>query len=321
MRNYIIRRLALLVPTLFVVSIIVFLGIRLIPGSIVENMALEMGQRESTGGGMEVEEIEKMLGLDVPVHVQYGRWIGGIITRWDFGDSLWSQRPVIDEIASRLPITLELGFMAFCISQLVALPIGMYSAIRQDSVGDFFGRSFAIISLSLPGFWLGTMIMVFPGIWWGWSPPLSLIRFTDDPMGNLGQFIIPAALMGMAMSATTMRMLRTTMLEVLRQDYVRTAWSKGLRERVIVIRHALRNALIPVITIIAGQIPIMIGGSVIMEQIFALPGMGRLFLDSINRRDYPFVSGINILLAGFGLMLILLVDLSYAYLDPRIRYK
>jgi peptide/nickel transport system permease protein len=321
MRNYIIRRLALLVPTLFVVSIIVFLGIRIIPGSIVENMALEMGQRESTGGGMEVEEIEKMLGLDVPVHVQYGRWIGGIITRWDFGDSLWSQRPVIGEIASRLPITFELGFLAFCISQLVALPIGMYSAIRQDSVGDFFGRSFAIISLSLPGFWLGTMIMVFPGIWWGWSPPLSLIRFTDDPMGNLGQFIIPAALMGMAMSATTMRMLRTTMLEVLRQDYVRTAWSKGLRERVIVIRHALRNALIPVITIIAGQIPIMIGGSVIMEQIFALPGMGRLFLDSINRRDYPFVSGINILLAGFGLMLILLVDLSYAYLDPRIRYK
>jgi peptide/nickel transport system permease protein len=165
------------------------------------------------------------------------------------------------------------------------------------------------------------MIMVFPSIWWDWAPPLNLIRFTDDALGNLGQFIIPATLMGMAMSATTMRMLRTTMLEVLRQDYIRTAWSKGMRERVIVTRHALRNALIPVVTMIAGQIPIMIGGSVIMEQIFALPGMGRLFLDSINRRDYPFVSSINVLLASFGLVLILLVDLSYAYLDPRIRYK
>jgi peptide/nickel transport system permease protein len=310
-----------MVPTLFLVSLLVFLGIRLIPGSIVENMALEMGQRESTGGGMEVEEIERMLGLDVPVHVQYGRWIGGIITRGDFGDSLWSQRPVLDEIVTRLPVTFELGLLAFLIAQVIAIPIGIYSAIRQDTFGDFLGRTFAIINLATPAFWLATMIMVFPAIWWGWAPPVQYIRFTDDPMANLGQFLIPALLTGTAMSATTMRMLRTTMLEVLRQDYVRTAWSKGLRERVIVLRHAMRNALIPVITMISGQIPIMIGGSVIMEQIFALPGMGRLFLDAINRRDYPFISGINILLASFGLVLILLVDLSYAYLDPRIRYR
>jgi len=320
MRNYVIRRLALMVPTLFVITIVVFLSIRLIPGSAVEMMAIEMGSRESTGGQMDVAAVEKMLGMDVPLHIQYLRWVGGLV-RGDFGTSLWLKRPVLPQIVARLPVTFELGLLAFIISQCIALPIGLFSAIRQDSVGDFFGRSFAIISLSIPGFWLGTMIMVFPAIWWGWAPPLNLIRFTEDTMGNLRQFIIPGALMGMAMSATTMRMLRTTMLEVLRQDYIRTAWAKGMRERVIVIRHAMRNAMIPVITMIAGQIPIMIGGSVIMEQIFALPGMGRLFLDSINRRDYPFVSGINILLASFGLVLILLVDLSYAYLDPRIRYK
>jgi peptide/nickel transport system permease protein len=156
-----------MVPTLFLVSLLVFLGIRLIPGSIVENMALEMGQRESTGGGMEVEEIERMLGLDVPVHVQYGRWIGGIITRGDFGDSLWSQRPVLDEIVTRLPVTFELGLLAFLIAQVIAIPIGIYSAIRQDTFGDFLGRTFAIINLATPAFWLATMIMVFPAIWWG----------------------------------------------------------------------------------------------------------------------------------------------------------
>jgi len=228
---------------------------------------------------------------------------------------------VITEIISKVPVTFELGLLAFLISQIIAIPIGIYSAIRQDSVGDLLGRTFAILNLATPAFWLGTMIMVFPSIWWGWSPAMRYIPFTEDPLGNLGQFLIPAALMGTAMSATTMRMLRTTMLEVLRQDYVRTAWAKGLRERIVVIRHVMRNALIPVVTIISGQIPIMIGGAVIMEQIFSLPGMGRLFLDSINRRDYPFVSGINVLLAGFGLVLILLTDLSYAYLDPRIRYR
>jgi peptide/nickel transport system permease protein len=321
MRNYIVRRLLLMVPTLFLVSIVVFLGVRLIPGGVVETMALEMGQRtQGAGEAIDVAALERMLGLDQPFPVQYARWVGGIL-RGDFGTSLWTSRPVLQEVAARLPITLELGAMAFIIAQLVALPIGIFSAVRQDSAGDFFARSFAIVALSIPGFWLATMLMVFPAIWWGWSPPVELITFDSDPLGNLGQFIIPAGLMGMAMSATTMRMLRTTMLEVLRQDYVRTAWAKGLRERVVVLRHGMRNALIPVVTIVAGQIPIMIGGSVIMEQIFGLPGMGRLFLDSLNRRDYPFISGINILLATFGLVLILLVDLSYAYLDPRIRYR
>jgi len=320
MRNYIIRRVLLMIPTLFLVTVVVFLTVRLIPGDAMELMVTEQAQ---TVGGKEidVEAIREMLGMNVPWHTQYVNWIGGIISRGDFGDSLWTQRSVTNEIISRIPITFELGLLAFIIAQIIAIPIGIYSAVRQDSVGDFFGRTFAILNLATPAFWLGTMIMVFPSIWWGWSPPMRYIPFAEDPLANLGQFLIPAALMGTAMSATTMRMLRTTMLEVLRQDYVRTAWSKGLRERLVVTRHVMRNALIPVVTIISGQIPVMIGGAVIMEQIFSLPGMGRLFLDSINRRDYPFVSGINVMLATIGLVLILLTDLSYAYLDPRVRYK
>jgi peptide/nickel transport system permease protein len=201
------------------------------------------------------------------------------------------------------------------------LPIGIYSAIRQDTAGDFIGRSFAIICIAVPSFWLGTMVMVFPSIWWNWSPPARYITFFQDPSQNLELFIIPAILLGMSMSGTTMRMLRTTMLEVLRQDYIRTAWSKGLRERVVILRHGLKNALIPVVTVIAGQIPVMLGGAVIIEQIFNLPGMGRLFLDSIMGRDYPYVQGINVFLAVIGMFIILATDLSYAYLDPRIRYR
>jgi len=308
-----------MIPTLFLVSVVVFLTIRLIPGDVIQLMAIEMGQ-STQGEQIDFEAIREMLGMNEPIHIQYAKWMGGIF-RGDFGTSLWTQRPITDEILSRLPVTFELGLVAFIVAQVVALPIGIYSAIRQDTAGDFLGRSFAIISLSVPGFWLGTMIMVFPSIWWGWSPPMQYIPIVEDPWGNIRQFIIPGTLMGLAMSATTMRMLRTTMLEVLRQDYVRTAWSKGLRERVVVVRHAVRNALIPVITIITGQIPVMIGGAVIMEQIFALPGMGRLFLDSINRRDYPFVSAINIMLATIGMVLILLTDMSYAWLDPRVRYR
>ena len=322
MRDYIIRRLLLMIPTMLVVSMVVFLMIRLIPGSVVEIMAFRMMQSQSGGGEpVTVESIRHSLGLDLPMHVQYMDWMEGIVTRGDFGRSLWTDRPVTQEILKRAPVTFELGLLAFIIALLVALPVGVISATRQDSWMDYGGRSFAIISLATPAFWLGTMVMVFPSVWWGWSPEVELISFFENPLGNLAQFIIPAALLGTAMSAVTMRMLRTTLLEVLRQDYIRTAYSKGLKENVVVIRHAMKNAMIPVITIIGGQAFIMIGGAVIMEQIFNLPGIGRLFIDSVFQRDYPYVSGINLILASIGLLLILAQDLSYAWLDPRIRYR
>jgi peptide/nickel transport system permease protein len=211
--------------------------------------------------------------------------------------------------------------MALIIGQLIALPIGIFSALRQDKWGDYIGRSFAILCISIPGFWLATMVIVFPSIWWGYMPSIMLIPFTEDPIGNLKMFIIPALVMGMAMSGMTMRMTRTMMLEVLRQDYIRTAWAKGLGERVVVTRHALKNALIPVITVMGFQLPVLIGGTVIIEQIFMLPGMGRLLVEATLNRDYPVISGIMFLFSIILVLVNLAVDLAYGLLDPRVHYK
>jgi len=317
MRTYIIRRLLLIIPTLILASLIVFFMIRLIPGEVVDMM---VGEHEVVTK-MDRAQIEHALGLDVPVHIQYVRWVGDIVMHGSLGKSLWKQMPVTGLILTRLPVTLELGLLALIVAQLIALPIGIYSSIRQDTWGDYMGRSFAIMCIAVPGFWIGTMIMVFPALWWRWSPAVMLIRFTEDPIGNLQMFIIPAIVLGMLMSGMTMRMTRTMMLEVLRQDYIRTAWSKGLTERVVVMRHALKNALIPVITIIGFQLPVLIGGAVIMEQIFALPGIGRLMLDAIFQRDYPIVSGVMLFMAFFVLLINLGVDLTYGFLDPRVHYR
>ena len=256
----------------------------------------------------------------MPVWVQYGRWIGDIFLHGSLGESLLGRGAVKERIIERLPVTLELGLMAILIGLVIALPVGIYSAIRQDTVADFLGRSVAIIGLATPNFWLGIMVMIYPAIWWGWAPPLELVSFTEDPPGNLAVFIVPSLILGTAAAAATMRMTRTMMLEVLRQDYIRTAWSKGLRERVVVIRHAVKNALIPVVTLIGLQLPILVGGAVIMENIFNLPGLGRLLLTALNDRDYAMVSGINLFFATGVVVINLLIDLVYGILDPRVRY-
>ncbi|MBN1643576.1 MAG: ABC transporter permease [Dehalococcoidales bacterium] len=317
MGAYLVRRLVGAVVALFLVTIIVFFSVRFIPGTVVDLMVQDYNVRQPTN----IEEIEAKLGLDVPIYVQYGRWMGGIITRGDFGTSIWTGLPVLESLKNRLPISAELGVLAIIIALVLALPIGVYSAIRQDTLGDYVGRSIAIIFICAPGFWIGTMVMVFPSVWWGWAPSMQYIPFTQDPIGNLQMFSIPALILGMAMAGTTMRMTRTMMLEVLGQDYIRTAWAKGLRERTVIIRHALRNALIPVITTIGIQIPVVIGGSLILESIFNLPGMGSLMLQILTRRDYPVVSGVNLFVAAFVLVVNTVIDLTYAYLDPRIHYK
>jgi peptide/nickel transport system permease protein len=211
--------------------------------------------------------------------------------------------------------------MAIVIGLLIALPVGIYSAIRQDTAADYLGRTVAIIGMATPNFWLAIMVMIYPAIWWGWAPPMRWVPFTEDLLGNLGILIIPSLILGTASSAATMRMMRTMMLEVLRQDYIRTAWSKGLRERVVVIRHTIKNALIPVVTLIGLQLPILVGGSVIIENIFNLPGLGRLMLTALTDRDYPVISGINMFFATVVVGINLLIDLLYAYLDPRVRYE
>jgi peptide/nickel transport system permease protein len=313
---YVIRRLLLIIPTLFIVTIIVYLTARLIPGSVIDLMVAEQLLPEP----QQRQELVHELGLDIPMHIQYVHWLGDVF-RGDLGNSLWTKVPVIDEVSTRLPVSTELGLLALIIGQIIALPIGVYSAIRQDSAGDYVGRSLAIMCIAVPSFWLGTMIMVFPAIWWGWTPPMKYIPLFDDPVGNIGQFILPSIILGMVLSGTTMRMTRTMMLEVLRQDYIRTAWAKGLSERTVVMRHALKNALIPVVTIVGMQLPLLIGGSVVLEQIFCLPGIGQYLLKVINQRDYPVISGINLIMAVFVLIMNLLVDLTYAYLDPRIHYN
>ena len=245
MRAYIIRRLLLIIPTLFILSILVFLSVRFIPGDVIDTM---VANNEYLTGAIDREAYERMLGLDVPVYVQYGRWIGGIVLRGTLGSPLLGQGTVEEKIVRRLPVTIELAVLEIVIGLAIALPVGIYSAIRQDTVADFLGRSVAIIGLATPNFWLGMMVMIYPATWWGWVPPLVLVSFTEDPLRNLSGFLIPSLILGTAAAAATMRMTRTMMLEVLRQDYVRTAWSKGLRERAVVIRHAVKNALIPVVS-------------------------------------------------------------------------
>jgi len=308
-----------MIPTFILVTVTVFCVVRFIPGSVIDQMLAEMGGRAGEEK-LTRAELEAALGLDTPIHIQYGHWLMGVF-RGDLGKSLWTKVPVGEEIIARLPISLELGLLALGIGLLIALPVGIYSGIRQDTIGDYIGRTVAILFISLPTFWVGTMVVVYPSIWLGWSPPVQYIPFAENPLENLAQFVIPASIMGMYMSGTTMRMTRTMMLEVLRQDYIRTAWSKGLRETAIVTGHALRNALIPVITIVGMMLPILIGGSVIMEQIFCLPGIGRLLVEALNKRNYPIISGVNLFVAFATLIINLLVDLSYAYINPRIRYR
>ena len=329
MRAYFIRRLLLIIPTMLLLTIIVFLAVRFIPGDAIDVMLATMESSELA----QREIVERMLGLDVPVYVQYGRWIGALPTpgwptgeprfrgllQGTFGDSMrgWS---IEERIIHRLPVTIELGAMAIVIGFVIALPVGIYSAIRQNTATDYAGRTVAVIGLATPNFWLAIMVMLYPAIWWGWTPSVQLILFKEDPLGNLGMFLIPAVILGTAMSAETMRMTRTMMLEVLRQDYIRTAWAKGLKERVVVLRHTVKNALIPVVTLVGLQFPLLIGGSVILEQIFVLPGIGRMFVEALDHRDYPVVSAINLVFATAVLVINLIIDLLYAFLDPRVRY-
>jgi peptide/nickel transport system permease protein len=318
MHAYILRRLLALLPTLFFASVIVFVIVRMVPGDVVDLM---LSQNDISANALTREQLLRSMGLDKPLWEQYLIWTSRILLHGDLGQSLWQNVPVLELVVSRLPATFSLGLMALMVALSVALPIGVYSAIRQDTAGDYVARSFSILMLAVPSFWLGTMVMVFPSIWWGWSPEVNYVPFLADPLQHLKQMLVPAVILGLALSAVTMRLTRTMMLEVLRQDYIRTAWAKGLSEPLVVLRHALRNALIPVVTLVGLQAPLLIGGAVVIEQIFVLPGMGLLLLDAVNQRDYPVITGV-FLVVGVSVMLInLLVDLSYGLFDPKVRHR
>ena len=333
MTAYIIRRVLLIIPTLFILTVLVFLSVRFIPGDVIDIMASRL---DHAMAAFDREAVERALGLDQPVYVQYGRWIGVLPTPdWVTGESRFKGLlqgslghslvgggyAIGERIVDRLPVTFELGVLAILIGLVIALPVGIYSAVRQYTAADYVGRSVAIMGLATPNFWLGTMVMIYPAIWWAWAPPMEFVSFSEDPLGNLGMFLIPSLILGTYLAASTMRMTRTMMLEVLRQDYIRTAWAKGLLERSVILRHAVKNAIIPVVTLVGMQIPILVGGSVIIENIFNLPGLGRLMLDTLTDRDYPVVSGLNLFFATVVVLVNLLTDLVYAALDPRIRYE
>ena len=303
----------LLFPTMVLVTLLVFSIIRLLPGDIVTLMMSEQGYAADKA------QLEKMLGLDQPFYRQYLTYIGRVL-QGDLGVSFWTKEPVLEEILRRLPVSLELAVLAMLFGLLLALPAGIFSAIRQDTWLDYLFRSGAIGGLSIPGFWIATVVIVAASIWWQWVPPMRYTPLTRDPVKNLAQLWLPALILGLALSASVMRMTRSMVLEVLREDYVRTAWAKGLSETVVVTRHVLKNAMIPVVTVMGLQLSTLIGGTVIMETIFVLPGMGKFLLDAIAWRDYPVIQGINLFLATGVIVVNLVVDLVYGFLDPRIRY-
>jgi len=313
MRLYVLRRLLVAVPSLLIATFIVFALPRLLPGDVVQLMLDEKAY------GTDLDDLRAKLGLNRPVAVQYAAWLGSV-ARGDLGESLWTRQPVLTELARRLPITLTLGVMALAVSVLVGVPIGVLSAVRQDGLADFIARSGAILGLSVPAFVQAIVVILLPAIWWGWTPLGTFTAWSADPATYLGQFVLPATILGIASAAAIMRLTRAQLLEVLRQDYVRTAWAKGLGERVVVLKHSLKNALIPVVTVLGLQIAQITGGSVIIETIFSIPGTGQFLLDAITQRDYPVIQGVNLVIVVTIVAANLAVDLLYAVLDPRIRY-
>jgi peptide/nickel transport system permease protein len=314
MREYFLKRVLLMVPTLFLVTVFVFLLMHLRSGDVVIQMLEGYAYADT------VETLRHELGLDKPLHEQYLAWMGGVL-RGDLGRSLWTKESILMEFARRFPVTLELTLLTIIISVAFGIGVGILSAIRQETWIDYIGRVVAILALAMPVFWLAILVVVIPSIYWRWTPLWTYVTLTADPLENLKILIFPALVFGMSRAGPIMRIMRSSMLEVQRQDYIRTAWAKGLPERTVVFKHAIKNALIPVVSIIGLQIHFYLGGSVIIETIFRLPGMGSFFVEALIRLDYPVVQSVNLIGATFGLLLNLMVDFSYADLDPRIRYR
>jgi peptide/nickel transport system permease protein len=314
MHYYLARRLVLVMPTLIGLSMVVFALVRLLPGDAVTMLMQEYAYAR------DADEMRAKLGLDRPIAVQYVEWLGGVL-HGDLGTSLRSKTSVSDELFKRMPVTAELGVLGLVVGLLISIPVGVISAVRQDKAVDYVARSMAIAFLSIPGFWLGTLVVTLPSVWWQWTPPLRYTSLADDPLKNLGQMALPAIILGIGLSGGVMRLTRAQMLEVLRQDYVLTAAAKGLAEWTTVWRHALKNAFIPVLTLLGLQVAIVVSGTVVLESIFVLPGMGRYLLEAVQYRDYPVIQGLNLLFAVVIVLSNLIVDLCYGWLDPRVRYR
>ncbi len=315
MRLYLAKRLALIGPMFLGSTLLIFVLMRLLPGDVIDQL---MGL-EGTLGGEARATLRRLLGLDAPVHVQYLRWLGDL-ARLDLGVSLRTSQPVRDALAQRLPVTVELALLAVLFSLLLAVPLGLLSAIFRNRFVDSAARLFGLVGLSMPVFWLAALLILAGASFLHWLPPVVYVPFWEDPAQNLRQMAFPTLALGLSLVAVVMRMTRSSMLEVLGQDYIQTARAKGATEWAIVLRHALKNALIPVVTIVGVQFGYLLGGSVVVEQIFGLPGLGFMLLNAIYQRDYPVVQGTVVFVALFFILVNLAVDLLYGALDPRVRY-
>lgn len=312
--GYLIRRVSLFLPTMIAVSMVVFGLTRILPGDAVDQMLIESPYVTE----VEREAVRKQLGLSDPLAVQYVKWVSHV-ARGDFGSSLFTKRTVREELAARLPVTGELAIMAFVLSLSIAVPLGTIAALKRDTWIDHIARLTSITGVSVPNFVVGTLVLTYLSIWFKWIPPIGYTPIATDLWRNLQQFVLPAAILGTELSASVSRMTRSSVLEVLRQDYIRTAESKGLSRRQVVQRHVLRNALNPIITITGLQVAGILGGTLILEVLFGLPGIGRLMYDGILQRDYPLIQGLTLLAATVYLTINLLVDLTYKIVDPRIQ--
>jgi peptide/nickel transport system permease protein len=312
--KYVLRRLLMLIPTLIGMSILIFLMLRLLPGDIVDIIAGTDAQADSAAK----ERLREAMGLADPIPVQYVKWMWNLL-QGDPGNSLRSGKPVGELLWRAIPVTMELAFLAMLMATVVAIPLGVLSAVKRDTALDFVARVSGLIGLSLPSFWIATLALLFTSKVFEWVPPIRYISPVDDLWGNLKQMALPAFAVAIQLMAIEMRMTRTTMLEVLNQDYVRTARAKGLRDKIVIYRHALRNALIPVITVIGFQVGALMGSSAIIEVIFGLNGVGNTLLQAIFNRDYPLVQAAALYLATAFVLINLIVDLLYAYVDPRIK--
>jgi len=317
MRTYLAKRIFLMVPTMLGVASLVFVIMRVIPGDVA---LLILGGDSGQIDRAQLAAMHHRLGLDQPLLVQFGTWLWAVL-HFDFGLSLWTGRPVVEELLVRLPLSLELAILATIVAVVLAIPFGMLAAVRQDSWLDYVIRVISIGGLAIPSFWAGILVILFLVINFGWGPPLEFTPPWVDPWANFQQMVWPVVTVGYRYAAVTTRMTRSTLLEVMREDYIRTAWAKGLAERVIVIRHALKNAMLPVITLIGTEFAFLIGGLVVTETVFTLNGVGRFVVDAVAHRDYPVVQALVFVIA-FGFVIVnLLIDLTYAWFDPRIRYR
>jgi peptide/nickel transport system permease protein len=317
MRTYILKRLLLIIPTLLGAATLVFLIMRVIPGDVA---LLILGGDQGQIDQKQLVAMRQQLGLDQPLIVQFGTWLWGVV-RFDFGKSLWTGQPVVEELLIRLPLSLELALLATMVSVIISIPLGMLAAVRQDTWVDYVIRVVSIGGLAIPGFWVGILCILLLVIFFGWGPPLEFTPPWINPWLNFQMMVWPVVTVGYRYAAVTTRMTRSTMLEVLREDYIRTAWAKGLAERSVVIRHALKNSMLPVITLVGTEFAFLIGGLVVTETVFTLNGVGRFVVDAVAHRDYPVVQALIFLTAFSFVIVNLLVDLTYAWFDPRIRYR